>query len=78
MRLLVAAGCEVNAQAKDGSTAVMEAAFVGYKDCVEFLMANQADIMLTDNVSICMYVCMPTCMYVFMCVCMFLRSIRQT
>ena len=43
MKLLVAAGCDVNAKATDGSTALMEAASVGYLDCVKFLIENKAD-----------------------------------
>ncbi len=52
MRLLMAAGCDCNATSHDGATALMEAAAVGYIDCVKFLVEHQANVKLADKVGL--------------------------
>jgi ankyrin repeat protein len=52
MRLLVAARCDCNARAQDGTTALMEAAAMGFLECVTFLLENRADINLVNKVSL--------------------------
>lgn len=49
LRLLLAAGGEVNLQDKQGRGALHGAAFWGYDDVVKFLVANKANLELTDS-----------------------------
>jgi ankyrin repeat protein len=50
MRLLVAAGCNINAQSADGTTALMSAASMGFMDGCIMLLEYKADVSMTDNV----------------------------
>jgi ankyrin repeat protein len=51
MKLLVAAGCNINIQAQDGTTALMMASSMGLVDCAAMLVECKADISKTDKVS---------------------------
>ncbi len=50
MRLLVAAGCNINVQSEDGTTALMTAASMGFLDCTIMLVEYKADVSITDSV----------------------------
>ncbi len=50
MRLLVAAGCNVNAQANDGATALMAAVSMGFLDCAKLLVESRADVQIKSKV----------------------------
>jgi ankyrin repeat protein len=54
VRLLVAAGSNVNARAHDSSTALMAAASGAFLDCAKVLVECGADVNLTDKVTLVM------------------------
>ena len=49
MKILVAAGADVNAKNEDGQTALMIACKKGDQDAVKILLAGQADVNATDK-----------------------------
>ena len=52
VRLLLAAGSDIDARADDSSTALMAAASGGFLDCVKLLVENEADVEMRDRVSL--------------------------
>lgn len=49
VRLLIAAGADVNARDARGRTALMWASYMGYRDLVEVLLAAGADVRIEDD-----------------------------
>jgi ankyrin repeat protein len=53
VQMLIAAGCNLNAKAKNGSTALITAASAGFFNCTKLLIESGADIYRTDEVNLC-------------------------
>lgn len=49
VRVLIAAGADVNARDARGRTALMWASYMGYRDLVEVLLAAGADVRIEDD-----------------------------
>jgi ankyrin repeat protein len=56
MKLLIAAGCDINKTSQgdrsDGNTALLVASSVGFLDCVKYLIHEKADMAMVDKVGL--------------------------
>lgn len=65
-KVLLDAGCDLDAKASSGGTALMFAAAAGYTDVVKLLLEKGADVNATVKVMVMVMVITPCLYYVFL------------